>query len=65
MGLIDKIAKTVGEETAELIIASQKASTRPVIEESADLFYHLLVLLVEKETPLEDVVGELKARHKV
>ena len=61
---IDKIAKKVGEESAEVIIASKNNSIRRIIEESADLFYHLLVLLAEKGIPLEDVAGELKSRHK-
>jgi phosphoribosyl-AMP cyclohydrolase / phosphoribosyl-ATP pyrophosphohydrolase len=61
---IDEIAKKVGGESAEVIIVSNNNSTRRVIEESEDLLYHLLVLLAEEGIPIEDVVGELKSRHK-
>ena len=45
---LDKILKKVGEETTEVVIAAKNTDPQEVIYESADLLYHLLVLLVEK-----------------
>jgi phosphoribosyl-ATP pyrophosphohydrolase len=61
---IDKIAQKLGEEAVELVIASKNEDQGEIILESADLIYHLLVLLAEKEIPLDRVIGELKARSK-
>jgi len=59
----DEILKKIGEETIELIIAAKGQGERRLIEESADLLYHLLVLLAMKKIPPERVMGELDARH--
>lgn len=61
---IDKIAQKLGEEAVETIIASKNKKKEETIEESADLLYHLLVLLVEKEISIDDVVGEMIIRSK-
>ncbi len=61
---IDKILKKVGEETAEVIIASKNRSQAEVVYETSDLLYHLLVLLVEQGVALDDIFAELAARHK-
>lgn len=61
---IDKIAQKLGEEAVELVIASKNEDQGEIIYESADLIYHLLVLLAEKEIPLDRVIGELKTRSK-
>lgn len=60
---IDKIAKKMGEEAVETVIASKNDNKEELIGETADLLYHLLVLLREKEVPLKDVCTELKNRH--
>ena len=60
---IDKILKKVGEESAEVIIASKNNGTDELRWEAADLLYHLLVLLEEKELPFEDVLKELRGRR--
>lgn len=60
---IDKILKKVGEETAEVIIASKNTDNQELIYESADLLYHLLVLLVEKNIDLALVMEELRGRR--
>jgi phosphoribosyl-ATP pyrophosphohydrolase len=54
----------VGEEAVEVIIAAGKQGRQRVIEESADLIYHLLVLLVQQGVALEEVKAELRVRHK-
>lgn len=57
------IAQKVGEEAIEVIIAAGKQGRQRVIEESADLLYHLLVLLVEQEIDLNEIETELESRH--
>lgn len=61
---IDKILKKVGEESAEVIIAAKNAGNGELRYETADLLYHLLVLLEEKGLDLDEVFTELKSRHK-
>ncbi len=61
---IDKILKKVGEENAEVIIASKNEGIEELKYETADLIYHLLVLLNQKEMPLNDLFCELKSREK-
>lgn len=60
---LDKILKKVGEENAEVIIAAKNRSQEEVVYETADLFYHLLVLLVEQGISLDDIFAELKSRR--
>ena len=59
---LDKILKKVAEESGEVIIASKNKAPRELISELADLFYHLLVLMVERDVKLGDVAGELTRR---
>ncbi|EAF5666570.1 phosphoribosyl-ATP diphosphatase [Listeria innocua] len=59
---LDKILKKVGEETTEVVIAA-KNNNEELISEIADLTYHLLVLLAEKDIPLEDIKQELQSRE--
>jgi phosphoribosyl-ATP pyrophosphohydrolase len=60
----DEIVKKVGEEAVEIILAAKGQGDQRLIEESADLIYHLLVLLAHKGLTLEDVERELERRHK-
>ena len=59
---LDKILKKVGEECAETIIAAKNNVPADTVGEVSDLIYHLIVMLAEKEIPLEDVLGELDRR---
>jgi len=59
---LDKILKKVGEECAETIIASKNDVSSETVGEICDLIYHLTVLMVEKEIPLEEVTRELDRR---
>ncbi|WP_241154322.1 bifunctional phosphoribosyl-AMP cyclohydrolase/phosphoribosyl-ATP diphosphatase HisIE [Staphylospora marina] len=59
---LDKILKKVGEEAAETIIAAKNGSDDELRMETADLLYHLLVLLRERKLPLDDVLAELDRR---
>ncbi|MDT0162227.1 bifunctional phosphoribosyl-AMP cyclohydrolase/phosphoribosyl-ATP diphosphatase HisIE [Bacillus sp. AG4(2022)] len=61
---VDKILKKVGEESAEVIIAAKNRDQEELKWESADLLYHLLVLLREQKLPFEEVLGVLKERHE-
>lgn len=60
---IDKILKKVGEEAAEVIIAAKNRDFSELTWESADLLFHLMVLLKEQNVPLADVISVLKERH--
>ena len=60
----DKILKKVGEETAEVIIASKNRDTEPLVYEMADLLYHLMVLMAYHNLSWDDVYGELGERFK-
>lgn len=60
---VDKILKKVGEEASEVIIAAKNRDAQELKWESADLLYHLLVLLQEQELPLQEVLTVLKERH--
>lgn len=61
---IDKILKKVGEETAESIIAAKNQDNDELRYEVSDLIYHLLVLLRERNLPLDDIMTELERRHE-
>lgn len=56
------ITQKVGEEAVEAIVAALAQSPARLREESADLLYHLLVLLVAKNIALDEVLSELKKR---
>lgn len=60
---VDKILKKVAEETGEVIIAS-KNNNEETIYEISDLFYHLLVLMVNQGIELDDIYKELAGRRK-
>lgn len=61
---LDKILKKVGEESAEVIIGAKNRDKAEVTYEVADLFYHVLVLLVEQGVTPEDIFQELAGRQK-
>ena len=58
----DAIVKKIGEEAVEVILAAKGQGDQRVIEESADLVYHLLVLLVSRDLSWSDVETELERR---
>ena len=59
---INKIAQKVGEEAVELVIEAKDNNRELFLNEAADLMYHFLVLLAEKNVELKDVINELKKR---
>lgn len=60
---LDKILKKVGEESAEVIIAAKNSDQEELIYETADLVYHMLVLLAEKDVSLNEIKAELEKRQ--
>ena len=62
---LPKIAQKVGEESVEIITAALSDNKNKVIEESADLLYHLLVLWAKKGVVPEEVWDELSRREGV
>lgn len=60
-----RIAQKVGEEGVEVAIAAVQNDVDALTNESADLLYHLLVLLAEHNVPLHRVVAALRERHQV
>lgn len=61
---IDKILKKVGEECSETIIAAKNGYNSETVYEIADLIYHLTVMMVQQNIPLEDVLAELDKRSE-
>jgi phosphoribosyl-ATP pyrophosphohydrolase len=57
-------AKKLGEEAVELALASVTESRERLIEEAADLIYHLLVVLKARDVKLSEVEAELGARAR-
>ncbi len=59
-----EMAKKVGEESVEVIVAALGQSDERLVSETADLFYHTLVLLAARGVPLTQVEAELEKRRK-
>jgi len=61
---IARVAQKVGEEGVELALAGVGETQQKVVEEAADLLFHLLVLLRARGLRLPQVVQELESRHR-
>ena len=59
---LDKILKKVGEECSETIIAAKNGRQEETVGEISDLLYHLTVMMVQQDIPLEAVMEELDRR---
>ncbi len=57
------ILKKVGEEAAETIIAAKDGSQEDLIYETADLWFHTMVMLAQAGLSAEDVLNELARRE--
>ena len=63
---LDKILKKVGEECSETIIAAKNGKQEENVGEISDLIYHLMVMMVDQNIPLDAVMAELERRsHKI
>lgn len=58
------IARKFGEESLELILAYMDGQKESIIRESADVIYHLFVLLASSGVDLRDIKDELEKRRK-
>ncbi len=58
-----RIAQKVGEEGVELALAAATGDKEEVIDEAADLMYHLIVLLADQKLSLGAVADRLRTRH--
>lgn len=61
---VNKVAQKVGEEAVEVVIEAMDDNLDLLKTESADLLFHLMVLLSHKNLTLKDVVAVLEQRHK-
>ena len=59
---IEKASKKLGEEAVETVIASLGDDRSALVAETADLLYHLLVVLHIRGVALDDVMAELQGR---
>lgn len=59
---LDTILKKIGEEAAETIIAGKNGEREQIIYETADLWFHCMVLLASQGLGPEDVMQELQRR---
>ena len=59
----DSILKKVGEEATEVVIAAKDENREQIVYESADLLFHLMVMLAKYDLTLADVAGELARRE--
>lgn len=60
---LPRITQKVGEEAVETIIAAMKNDRDEIINETADLMYHLLVMLAATNVGLDEVESKLRKRH--
>lgn len=61
---LDEIIKKFGEESIEIILAAKHQDKDNLVYEIADLFYHLTVLMVEKNISYSEIIKELESRRK-
>jgi len=62
-GDISRMCQKVGEEGVEVSLAGMKNDKEELLNESADLIFHLMVLLEKHELSIQDVIEVLKNRH--
>ncbi|MFZ2025684.1 MAG: phosphoribosyl-ATP diphosphatase [Microgenomates group bacterium] len=63
-GGTDRVIQKIGEEAIEVVIAAKNSGKDRLISESADLLFHLLILLSVRQITLADIEKELMARKK-
>jgi phosphoribosyl-ATP pyrophosphohydrolase len=59
---VDTILKKIGEEATEVVIAGKGGDKQQIIYETADLWFHCMVLLANQGLGPEDVLSELQRR---
>lgn len=61
---LDKVLEKIGEESTEVIIAAKNGGEREIVSESADLIFHLMIMLAARGIPLDKVREEFVRRRK-
>ncbi len=61
---VDRIARKIGEEATEVVIAAKNADHAELAHEIADLWFHTYVLLAQQGMSPEDIWGELRGRRR-
>lgn len=61
---LDKVLEKIGEESTEVIIAAKNGGEKEIVCESADLIFHLMIMLAAKGIPLDKVREEFVRRRK-
>jgi phosphoribosyl-ATP pyrophosphohydrolase len=61
---LDRILEKIGEEADEVIIAAKNGKETEIVCESADLIFHLMIMLAAKNIPLDKVIEEFERRRK-
>ena len=62
---VDAILKKIGEESAKTIMAAKSGAREEIIHETADLWFHCMVMLANNDIDVEDVLEELERRFGV
>ena len=62
---LDSILKKIGEESAETIIAAKSGDKQQIVYETADLWFHCLVMLAQQNLDARQVLEELERRFGV
>lgn len=57
------ISQKVGEEAVEVIIAATSENKKRVVEETADLWFHTLIMLANCNISVSEILQELEKRH--
>ncbi len=60
----DRIIQKVGEEAVEVVIAAKNGKKKEIISEISDLWFNLLILLVQNNISLEEIETELEKRRQ-
>ncbi|SEP21494.1 phosphoribosyl-ATP diphosphatase [Nitrosovibrio sp. Nv6] len=61
----DKILKKIAEESAEVLLAAKDGDKSHVVRETADLWFHCMVLLAHHDLGPQDVLNELRRREGI
>ena len=61
----DKMLEKIGEEAVEVVIAAKNGETKPIIHETADLWFHSMVMLAHHGLSPDDILNELADRFGV
>jgi phosphoribosyl-ATP pyrophosphohydrolase len=59
---LDTILKKIGEEATETVIAAKNGDKQQIIYETADLWFHCMVMLAQQDLHPDDVLAELQRR---